>query len=65
MNSKNGVHVNNEKITEEVPLKNDALIRIGETLLLFVTQDFEGEGNALQFYRQRGQSDLRTMDIEN
>ena len=39
MGSKNGVFVNNEQIDREVHLQNDDLLRIGDTLLLFVEQD--------------------------
>ena len=67
MNSKNGVFVNDERIDGEEPLKDDDLIRIGDTLLLFIEQDFEGENNALKFYRQRGErvKDTYKMEADN
>lgn len=67
MNSKNGVFVNDERVDGESQLKDDDLIRIGDTLLLFITQDFEGDNNALNFYRQRGErvKDTYKMDGEN
>ena len=55
LGSKNGVYVNNKRIERETPLKGDDLIRIGETLLFFVGQDFEGDDNALRFYRKQGE----------
>lgn len=55
LGSKNGVYVNNKKIDRETPLQGDDLIRIGETLLLFVGQDFEGDDNALRYYRKQGE----------
>lgn len=55
LGSKNGVYVNNKRVERETPLQGDDLIRIGETLLLFVGQDFEGDDNALRYYRKQGE----------
>ena len=65
MGSKNGVVVNNVKISSEVQLKGDELIRIGEALLLYSSQDFDGADNALKFYRERGQGQIETLLVKD
>jgi pSer/pThr/pTyr-binding forkhead associated (FHA) protein len=63
MKSRNGAFVNNVPVEDEVVLKSDDLIRIGDTLLLFVDQDFDGDDNAMNFYKKRGQRDVDTLDM--
>ena len=65
MESKNGVYLNNKRVIQEMELKKDDLIRIGGALLLFSTEDFKDDQNALQFYRERGHRavETRTMKI--
>jgi len=64
MSSKNGVYLNNKRVTEETELKKDDLIRIGGALLLFSTEDFKDDKNALQFYRERGQRTVETRTLK-
>jgi pSer/pThr/pTyr-binding forkhead associated (FHA) protein len=63
LNSRNGAFLNDQKINGEAMLKDSDLIRIGDTLLLFVSQDFQGEENALNFYRQRGERSKVTTEL--
>jgi pSer/pThr/pTyr-binding forkhead associated (FHA) protein len=63
LNSRNGAFLNDQKINGEATLKDSDLIRIGDTLLLFVSQDFQGEENALNFYRQRGERSKVTTEL--
>jgi pSer/pThr/pTyr-binding forkhead associated (FHA) protein len=64
LGSKNGVILNNKPITEIVDLKSDDLIRVGEALLFFSTEDFNDDHNALKFYRLRGQRTVDTRTIK-
>lgn len=64
LGSKNGVILNNKRITQEMELKKDDLIRIGEALLLFSTEDFRDGQNALQFYRERGHRIIETLAMK-
>ena len=64
LNSRNGAFLNDHKINGEATLKDNDLVRIGDTLLLFVSQDFQGEENALQFYRQRGERARVTTELK-
>ena len=63
LGSKNGTYLNDLQLERETEthLKDDDLIRIGETLLLFTTKNFEGEENAMRFLRQRGQREIQTV----
>jgi pSer/pThr/pTyr-binding forkhead associated (FHA) protein len=64
MDSKNGVYLNNKRVTQPMELKKDDLIRIGGVLLLFSTEDFKDDQNAMQFYRERGQRVVETRTIK-
>lgn len=56
MNSKNGVYVNGRRIEGPTPLKEDDLVRIGDTLLLFTMEEATTEeNNALLYQRKRGE----------
>jgi pSer/pThr/pTyr-binding forkhead associated (FHA) protein len=61
LKSKNGVFINDQKVTGETRLKDDDLIRIGNTLLLFTYSDFRNENSALAFFRVRGQRERQTI----
>lgn len=63
MGSKNGTFINDEKISAEQRLNTNDLVRLGDTLLLFVEDDFEGDDNALNFYRERGQRIIETQKM--
>ncbi len=55
--SANGVHVNDEKISTEVPLSNGDRIRIGSTTMVYFVEDSAETRTAienLEKYRQRG-----------
>jgi pSer/pThr/pTyr-binding forkhead associated (FHA) protein len=64
LDSKNGIYLNNKRVTEEMELKKDDLIRIGGALLFFSTEDFKDDQNALQFYRERGQRSVETRTLK-
>lgn len=64
MNSKNGVFINELQVAGEAPLRDNDLVRIGETLLLFTESDFTGDDNALSYYRQRGQRAKETLRLK-
>lgn len=66
LGSKNGVYVNNQKVDADAQaiLKSDDLIRIGETLLLFTYDDFDGDDNALQYYHSQ-QRHVDTLSLED
>jgi pSer/pThr/pTyr-binding forkhead associated (FHA) protein len=64
LGSKNGVILNNKPMKGEKQLHNNDLIRIGEALLFFSTDDFKDDQNALQFYRERGHRIIQTMTMK-
>lgn len=55
MGSRNGVFVNNGKITGETPLKEGDMIMIGTTALLFTKRDFDDKDSALLHYKKVGE----------
>ncbi len=55
MKSRNGVYVNNEKITGEVALCDGDVILIGFTTLLFADRDFKDKDSALRHYKKVGE----------
>ncbi len=61
MNSKHGVFVNNLKVTEEVVLKDEDRIQIGDTTLLFTCQDFPDAESALHYFKKAGQRRFTTL----
>lgn len=61
LRSRNGVLVNGQKVSEQTQLKDDDLITIGQTLLLFTMADIDNDQNALKFYRTRGMRDVPTI----
>lgn len=64
LKSKNGVFHNNVLLRGSAPLKDDDLLRIGDTLLLFSAQDFTGDDNALNHYRKRGERVKETLRLQ-
>jgi len=60
MHSKHGVFINGGKIIESVALNDGDEILIGDTMLLYTDKDFENRKSALEFYKERGQRELRT-----
>ncbi len=55
MKSRNGVFVNNRKITGEVALADGDIISIGFTTLLFADRDFQDKDSALLHYKKAGE----------
>ena len=55
MGSRNGVFVNNGKITGETPLKEGDTIMIGTTALLFTRKNFDDKDSALLHYKKVGE----------
>jgi pSer/pThr/pTyr-binding forkhead associated (FHA) protein len=55
MKSRNGVYVNNERITREVALSDGDVILIGFTALLFADRDFKDKDSALRHYKKVGE----------
>jgi pSer/pThr/pTyr-binding forkhead associated (FHA) protein len=61
MNSKHGVLINNQKITEQSVLKEGDQIRIGQTTLLFTEKDFDDKQSALSHFKKVGERQRPTM----
>ena len=61
MNSKHGVIINNRKITGLATLKEGDQIRIGQTTLLFTTEDFDDRESALSHFKKVGERQRPTM----
>ena len=61
MNSKHGVIINNRKITGQATLKEGDQIRIGQTTLLFTTEDFDDRESALSHFKKVGERQRPTM----
>jgi len=55
LNSKHGVFINGEKISEETKLGNDAIITIGSTSLMFTLEDFDHKKDAALHYKKVGE----------
>ena len=55
MKSTNGVFINDKKMPEEQPLVDGDTIRIGQTCLLFTSQDFPDRENAMQHFKKAGE----------
>jgi pSer/pThr/pTyr-binding forkhead associated (FHA) protein len=65
MNSKHGVFINEKRIDEETELKANDYIRIGETVILFVAEDFEDRESALNYYKKVGERRKDTYESIN
>ncbi len=61
MNSKHGVLINNQKITEQTKLKEGDEIRIGQTTLLYTEKDFDDSESALSHFKKVGERQRPTM----
>ncbi len=55
MKSRNGVYVNNQRITEETALADGDVLLVGLTSLLFLVQDFKDKDSALLHYKKVGE----------
>ena len=61
MQSRNGIFINNEKITGEQILVDGDVISIGGTALLFVKEDFDNRESALAHYKKAGERIRMTL----
>ncbi len=55
MKSRNGVYVNNQRITDETALADGDVILVGLTTLLFLDRDFKDKDSALLHYKKVGE----------
>lgn len=55
MKSRNGVYINNQRITDETPLADGDVLLVGLTSLLFLDKDFKDKDSALLHYRKVGE----------
>jgi pSer/pThr/pTyr-binding forkhead associated (FHA) protein len=55
MKSRNGVYINNQRISGETPLADGDVILVGLTTLLFVDRDFKDKDSALLHYKKVGE----------
>ncbi len=55
MKSRNGVYINNQRISGETPLVDGDVILVGLTTLLFVDKDFKDKDSALLHYKKVGE----------
>jgi pSer/pThr/pTyr-binding forkhead associated (FHA) protein len=60
MHSKHGVFINGGKIIESTALTDGDEIMVGDTMLMYSDKEFEDRKSALEFYKERGQRELRT-----
>ena len=60
LGSSNGVYIHEDRI-EQAILKDGDLITIGDSKLLFTTQDFEDGDSALSYFKLRGQRGRSTI----
>jgi pSer/pThr/pTyr-binding forkhead associated (FHA) protein len=61
MKSKNGVLVNGQKITQETPLNEGDEIKIGNTTLTFMKEDFPDKQSALNKFKKAGERRKSTL----
>ena len=60
MQSKHGVFINGGKIIESAVLVDRDEIMIGDTMMMYTDKEFVDRKSALEFYKERGQRELRT-----
>lgn len=61
MDSRHGVFINNQKITEQTILKECDQILIGQTHLMYTEKDFDDSESALAHYKKAGERQRPTM----
>ena len=61
MESRHGVFINGQQITEETELNEGDTVRIGTSELLFTEKDFDDARSALHFYKKAGERDRPTF----
>jgi len=62
MKSANGMFINGRKIDKEIDLKDNDEIQIGNSKIVFSTQDFPDKSTAMTAYKQRGQKMRPTIE---
>jgi pSer/pThr/pTyr-binding forkhead associated (FHA) protein len=62
MKSSNGMYVNGRKIEGEIDLRDNDEIQIGNSKLVFSTQDYPDKAAAMNAYKQRGQKMRPTIE---
>jgi len=65
MNSKHGVFINEHRVDEEAELRENDYISIGETVILFMSKDFEDQESALNYYKKVGERRKDTYESIN
>lgn len=61
MKSKNGIFVNGQKIEKEMPLDDGDEIKIGNTTLTFMMEDFPDKQSALSKFKKVGERRKTTL----
>jgi pSer/pThr/pTyr-binding forkhead associated (FHA) protein len=61
MNSRHGVFINGNKITDETVLNDGDYITIGGTSLLFTEKDFDDHESALSHFKKVGERERPTQ----
>jgi len=61
MQSRNGVFINGNRITGEAVLNHADRIKVGNTELLFVNQDFDDKESAMHQYKKIGERSRPTF----
>ena len=60
MDSRHGVFINHNRISQPTPLTDGDEILLGQTRLLFTTEDFEDRESALSHYKKTGERSRQT-----
>jgi pSer/pThr/pTyr-binding forkhead associated (FHA) protein len=61
MDSKHGVFINGIQIDKEMVLSDNDYILIGQTILLFTTEDFDDRENAMYHFKKVGERQRPTI----
>jgi two-component system, cell cycle response regulator len=61
MKSRHGVFVNGNRIQQEVPLRDDDKIDVGNSTLLFTIRDFPDRQSALAYHKKVGERARGTL----
>ena len=60
LDSRHGVFINHSRISQATPLTDGDEILLGQTTLLFTTEDFEDRESALSHYKKIGERSRQT-----
>ena len=61
MRSANGTMINGRTITSDIPLEDGDIIEIGNSKIMFSTEEFSDRESAMDHYRQRGERGKSTL----